>query len=390
MFQHLCQFVVRSQSAFGQLSPSIVLAAFALSLSHPGMTWAQNLIFHSGNQYIGAQGGLNEFGNLSGDYAAIGGNVINGFPSSGSYSPQAVAASASLDWLYSQAGEVSTFAQSITQSQEGVNLGLAEHRFVIEFTAVTDLYFTFTSNYNGLSTEGSPKYSVFLLDRSTLGNVFADNSQDPADLVPVENHSGMLIAGHSYALSGQSQVNAGDPASGIPANATGTFVFTTSPVDSIPMLTSQVIAGPDRDDNQVIDETIPVKSDTPSEFSFTVTYSSLGTTEATITDTIPKEWEVVSVVSDDPADGIEIYSSGFQFGSKFKRATTYEWSPTDSAGTATVTIRTRTLRRNKYEPKKAGTYELNSGAKALKPDGTPVLDNAGQPLVGPKFTVEAL
>jgi hypothetical protein len=155
------------------------------------------------------------------------------------------------------------------------------------------------------------------------------------------------------------------------------------------ILTSLVTAGPDRDGNQVIDETIPVKSNTPSEFSFTVIYSSPGTTGATITDTIPKEWEIISIVSDDPADEIEIFSPGFSFRSLFKKKTTYEWTPTDSAGAVTITIRTDSIRRNKYGPNKAGTYDMNAGAKALNADGTPVLDDAGAPLVGPKLTIEA-
>jgi hypothetical protein len=184
---------------------------------------------------IGAQGGLNEFGNLSGDYRTFNSLDINGFPSSGSASPVAAAASASLDFLYTQVGDVATFRQAISESQDGVPQGQAEHRFTIEFTAVDDLAFTFTSNYNGLGTAGTPQYFVTLFDASTLAAVFTDDSQDPNDLHPVENHVGTLIAGHSYSLNGTSRLYAGDIPSGVPASATGTYVFTTAPIGASPV-----------------------------------------------------------------------------------------------------------------------------------------------------------
>ncbi len=110
------------------------------------------VILTGGNQLILANGGLNEFGNLSSQLKTFGGSDFHGFPSSGSTSAVAVAASASLDFLYTQVGDVATFTQHITQAQAGVPNGQAEHRFTIEFTAVNDLAFTFTSNYNGLGT----------------------------------------------------------------------------------------------------------------------------------------------------------------------------------------------------------------------------------------------
>ncbi len=189
-----------------------------------------DLVLQGGNELISAQGGLNPFGNLSSDQYTWNSSVINGFPSADSRGVTAAAASASLNFSFTQSGEVATLRQQITQSHTGANVALAEHRFTIEFVANTDLNFSFTSDYNGLSTVGSPQYSVFLLDKSTLSNVFADNSQDPLDLVPVENHVGMLIAGHTYSLNGASRLYAGDIGSGVPASATGNYVFTTSAV----------------------------------------------------------------------------------------------------------------------------------------------------------------
>jgi hypothetical protein len=193
------------------------------------------VILTGGNEYIGAQGGQNQFGNLSGDYATFNSSTISGFPSAGTAHPVAAAASASLDFLYTQIGDVATFTQTISEQQDGVQYGQAEHRFTIEFTAVNDLAFTFTSNYNGLGTAGSPTYTAYLFDQTTLSNVFADNSDDPADLIPVENHAGFLVAGHSYSLHGTSKLFAGDPPSGVSASATGTYVFTTSAINANPV-----------------------------------------------------------------------------------------------------------------------------------------------------------
>lgn len=216
------------------MSRLLLTGMLAVLFCYPALVQAE-LILSGGNELIGAQGGLNEFGNLSGDYATFNSLTINGFPSSGSASPVAAAASASLNFLYTQVGDVATFTQTISQSQDGVPFGQAEHRFTIEFTAVNNLAFKFTSNYNGLGTAGNPQYSVYLLDASTLGNVFADNSQDPLDLNPVEDHAGFLIAGHSYSLNGGSRLWAGEQGTGVPASATGTYVFTTSAIDASPV-----------------------------------------------------------------------------------------------------------------------------------------------------------
>ncbi len=222
----------------------LMTGIFCLLLCLPSVTQA-GLVLNGGNQLIGAQGGLNEFGNLSGQGVTFNSSTINGFPSSGSASPVALAASASLDFLYTQNGDEATFLQTITQSQEGVDFGLAEHRFTIEFTAINDLNFMFTSNYSGLGTAGSPTYAVFLQDLTTLGFVFSDNSQDPLDLNPVENHSGMLLAGHNYSLNGASRLYAGDVGSGVPASASGTYIFTTSSTApaAVPEPASLTIAG---------------------------------------------------------------------------------------------------------------------------------------------------
>lgn len=412
MFLRFSQTVIRFLSALG--SRPAVLTAGLLWLCHPGLANAQNLILRGGNQLIGAQGGPNEFGNLSGELFTFNRDDFQGFPSAVSASPSAVAASASLDVLYTQVGDVTTFTQIISQSQDGVEFGMAEHRFTIEFTAIENLQFTFTSNYNGLGTAGSPRYSVFLFDEDTLGNVFFDNSLDPNDLIPVENHSGMLIAGHRYSLSGQSRVAAGDPASGVPTSATGTFVFTTSPVETDRALTSVLIAGPDRNSDNLIDDSIPVRSNSPSEFSFTVTFDGAGAVGATITDTIPKEWELVSATVDDPNDVVTIggtgavqithfdqfallpsdlltfWSTGSLPNFRFARPTTYEWQPTDDAGILTVTVRTRpAVRRGRFQPLLRGTYPLNVGAAAFATDGNPLLDNLGEPLIGPPLTLQA-
>ena len=226
------------------MSRQMLIGAFSVlfcssAALHAGVTLT------GGNELIGAQGGLNEFNNLSGQLVTFNSLTINGFPSSGAGNPVAAAASATLQFLYTQTGDVATFFQTITQSQAGVNHGLAEHRFTIEFTALNDLNFTFTSDYNGLSTIGLPQYYVILQDLTTLGFEFYDNSQDPSDLIPVENHTGMLLAGHSYSLNGASRIYAGDVGSGVPASASGTYIFTTSPItpNAVPEPTSLAIAG---------------------------------------------------------------------------------------------------------------------------------------------------
>lgn len=222
----------------------LLIGALFMLFCLPSVTQA-GLVLTGGNELIGAQGGLNEFGNLSGQGFTFNSGTINGFPSSGSASPVAAAASATLNFNYTQTGDAATFFQTITQSQAGVDHGLAEHRFTIEFTAINDLNFTFTSDYNGLGTAGSPDYYVILQDLTTLGFVFFDNSQDPSDLMPVENHSGMLLAGHSYSLNGASRLYAGDVGSGVPASASGTYIFTTSPIVSsvVPEPASLTLAG---------------------------------------------------------------------------------------------------------------------------------------------------
>jgi hypothetical protein len=208
----------------------------------PAAAYAE-LNLTGGNQFINAVGGDNQFGNLSGDYRSFNSSTINGFPSSGSGSPAAVAASASLNFMYTQTGDEANFTQSITQYQGGVEYGLAEHRFTIEFTALNNVNFAFTSNYNGLTTVGAPKYFVTLMDLTTLGTVFVDNSQDPADLNPVENHYGILLAGHNYSLNGTSQLYAGVAGTGVAASATGTYVFTTSAISAVPEPSSLMLLG---------------------------------------------------------------------------------------------------------------------------------------------------
>lgn len=213
---------------------------------------------------------------------------------------------------------------------------------------------------------------------------------------------------------GESRVAAGDPASGVPTSATGTFVFTTSPVETDPALTSVLIAGPDRNNDNIIDDSIPVRSTSPSEFSFTVTFDGAGAVGATITDTIPKEWELVSATADDPNDVVTIggtgavqithfdqfallpsdlltfWSTGRLPNFRFARPTTYEWQPTDDAGVLTVTVRTRpAVRRGRFQPLLRGTYPLNVGAAAFATDGNPLVDNLGEPLIGPRLTVQA-
>ncbi len=207
----------------------LIYATFAVLWCFPSAGNA-DLVLTGGNMLTGAAGGLNEFGNLSGDVVTFDSTDINGFPSAGSGVASAVAASASIDFLFTQIGDEATLSQTISLSQEGVPFGLAEHRFTIDFTAVNDLNFTFTSNFNGLGTAGSPIYFVTLSNLTTLGAVFSDNSQDPTDLNPVENHAGTLIAGHSYSLNGISLLRAGDIPSAVPAAASGTYVFRTSAV----------------------------------------------------------------------------------------------------------------------------------------------------------------
>jgi hypothetical protein len=214
----------------------------AMLVSCPAILEA-GLTLNGGNELIGAQGGLNDFGNLSSDYRTFNSTDIHGFPSSGSYTARARAASASLDFLYTQTGDMATLRQSITESHEGGDVAQAEHRFTIEFTALNDLAFQFTSNYNGLGAAGTAEYYVTLMDLTTLGAVFTDNSQDPLDMFPVEDHVGALLAGHNYSLNGASRLYAGNPGSGVPASASGTYVFTTSPLLSTPEPGSLALAG---------------------------------------------------------------------------------------------------------------------------------------------------
>jgi|GEM_PF-4607634 len=164
----------------------------------------------------------------------------------------------------------------------------------------------------------------------------------------------------------------------------------TTPPPTGATLTSELVAGPDRDNNQVIDTTIPVRSRTSSEYSFTVALDGAGATAARVTDTIPREWEIVEIVSDDPADPIQLFPGRF-FPASLKPylSTNYTWTPSDSAGVLTVTVRTRAVRWNQFQPNRPGTYPLNSGAEGLQSDGSPLLDGNGQPLVGPIFTVTA-
>jgi hypothetical protein len=178
-------------------------------------------------------------------------------------------------------------------------------------------------------------------------------------------------------------------------------------------ITSVITAGPDRDGNQVIDTTIPLKSNSPSEFTFTVTFDGAGAVGATITDTIPNEWELVSAVSDDggdvivsagaraaqitnfdplsllPSDLWSLLTTGSLSRQPPTRSTNYTWQPTNGAGTLTVTVRTRAARRGRFQPSKQGTYPLNAGAAVFGSDGTQLVDGRGDPLVGPRLTVEA-
>lgn len=141
-----------------------------------------------------------------------------------------------LDYAYTQASGVTTLRWDLDQQQDGTSNASATFRVSQSFKAETNGTFTFTSNYNGLGTPGAPAYSFFLQDLTTLQFVFSDNSDNPADTDPVEDHFGSLIAGHNYVISGSIRLRESRLGEG-PSSAEGLmeFIFTEEAITPEPV-----------------------------------------------------------------------------------------------------------------------------------------------------------
>lgn len=192
--------------------------------------------------------------------------------------------------------------------------------------------------------------------------------------------------------------------------------------DDEDLFVKEIIDGPDRNNDGEIDRAIDVKSRTPSEFTFRITFrqSHLPEGAVCIEDCVPWPWEVVECVSDDPdGDLILVFPAGKYHdededlerrhapqvveaqasrpkrrrGKRGLRDTVIQWYPSTNDATLTCTIRTRpkSKSRRKFLPRKCGCLLINKGARAIDTStSNPLLDADGLPLKSNDLFVAAM
>lgn len=143
-----------------------------------------------------------------------------------------------------------------------------------------------------------------------------------------------------------------------------------------PGLEKEITTGPDVDAVGGIDVVVEVGKGAATSYCFTISYSNPGGPDVLILDTVPAEWDVDSVVSDNIDDDVDFFRAGR--GNPSKSATKIEWRPASDCSTLTVCVTSRGRGRSgKFSPTSCGMLCLNNGAEAYE------VDEFGEPLVDP-------
>jgi len=152
-----------------------------------------------------------------------------------------------------------------------------------------------------------------------------------------------------------------------------------SDLASGPTFEKQIVGGPDVDQDGETDVVVEVGQTSPIQYQFRIIYSMPGP-PVLITDTVPAEWQVLSVV---PQSGTVVSGQANKKNNK-KGATKIYWTlnPAESSW-LTVTVESRKRSSRKYAPTSCGALYLNDGAQAFEIDpetGEPLVDELGNRL----------
>ena len=146
--------------------------------------------------------------------------------------------------------------------------------------------------------------------------------------------------------------------------------------------------GPDLDEDGEIDKVVEVGKPVPTEYEFTIYYTDSDWPEAVvILDTVPAEWEVISVTAENSDDDVDVSLAGQ--GNKSKSATKIVWRPASSSSSLTIVVQSRERGGSgKFSPTSCGALYLNDGAVAYEADpltGKPLVDPETGELLPPIF-----
>lgn len=149
----------------------------------------------------------------------------------------------------------------------------------------------------------------------------------------------------------------------------------------------ELIAGPDRDGDGVIDRIIEVGQSTPTEVTFRIRFRQPDlVVPAMVLDTVPGNWDLSAedCVTGNETDLLLVDSNG-----RGRGPSRIQWHPTDNDSTLTCTIRTRRRGNGRgrggavFAPFACGSLEVNAGARAVDSAGngqSPLFDPDGIPL----------
>ena len=137
----------------------------------------------------------------------------------------------------------------------------------------------------------------------------------------------------------------------------------------------EITSGPDEDGDGEIDLVVEVGQTETTEYDFTITQSGLA--GLLIVDTVPAEWDVVGVVTNDQ---FEVFKTGR--GKRSNSSTKILWRPASASSSLLVFVQTRQSPSGKvkFAPTESGALCLNSGpAQAFEVD-----PETGEPLRDPE------
>jgi hypothetical protein len=217
----------------------------------------------------------------------------------------------------------------------------------------------------------------------------------PVQTVESGDHAlfGEQISVAADALPGQYSCQDGALIDGVPmTDPAGAVIFEQKNI-CVPGFTKELTSAEDADGNGEIDLAVEVGQTFPKSYDFTIYLGNPSGIPLVIEDTIPAEWKVDSVTSDDPWDA----SQANKGGKPDKSATKLSIWPEDDACSTTETrvdITTRgPKKQGKYAPTSCGGLWLNDGAEAFELDpatGEPKLDPATGERLPPLATTENL
>lgn len=218
------------------MSRAVVWGAIVASLVYSPFVARADLILGAGYQTADTYDAANHY--LSDSVNPI----STSFPSSGELVAGIGPGSVSnVKYSYTQSGGVSSFDWTVNQYQDGSVrehpsfYSYARNLFEQYFTSNANATYAFTSDWNGLGTPGDPTYILSLYDQTA-------NHFEISDAFTVLNHTGTLIAGHTYQLRGFNWVSESDAGVG-PTSAAGHFNFTATEVISVPEPSSVTLLG---------------------------------------------------------------------------------------------------------------------------------------------------